>query len=142
MHVQCGGNERAIRADVLDRDMFDSKATTPENTSWTMRLLTQLDKAFPTGVLDRPMFVALTEPTKSAAPNVDVVIALQSGEYDHLFVGAPDRPSDLYRASQVPPPSPDVPCVSRFWLAGGSRGRASRSGSLGNQLVNHATEHK
>lgn len=108
MHVQCGGNERVIRADVLDRDMFDSKATTPENTSWTMRLLTRLDKAFPTGPWDRPVFAAVTEPSKSAAPNVDAARALQSGEYDDLFVGAPDRPSDLYRASQVPPPSPDV----------------------------------
>jgi hypothetical protein len=25
---------------------------TPENTSWTMRLLTRLDKVFPSGVLD------------------------------------------------------------------------------------------
>lgn len=108
MHVQCGEKERVIRADVLDRDMFDSKATTPENTSWTMRLLTRLDKAFPTGVWDRPMFVATTETRKSAVPNADTVRALQSGEYDDLFVGAPDRPSDLYRASQVPPPSPDV----------------------------------
>lgn len=108
MQVQCGGKETVIRADVLDRDMFDSKATTPENTSWTMRLLTRLDKAFPTGVWDRPMFVASAEPSKSAAPNVDTARALQSGKYDDLFVGAPDSPSDLYRASQVPPPSPDV----------------------------------
>jgi len=108
MHVQCGGKERLIRADVLDRDMFDSKATTPENTSWTMRLLTRLDKAFPTGVWDQPMFVAPTEMSKSAAPEADTARALLSGEYDDLFVGAPDRPSDLYRASQVPPPSPDV----------------------------------
>lgn len=108
MHVQCGGKERVIRSDVLDRDMFDSKETTPENTAWTMMLLTRLDKAFPTGVWDRPMFVAPTETSKSAAPNVDTARALQSGQYDDLFVGAPDRPSDLYRASQVPPPSPDV----------------------------------
>jgi len=33
MHIQCGRKERVIRADVLDRDMFDSKAATPENTS-------------------------------------------------------------------------------------------------------------
>jgi TonB family protein len=108
MHVQCGGKERIIRADVLDRDMFDPNAATPENTSWTMRLLTRLDKAFPSGVWDRPMFGSLTEPTGAAAPNGETAKALASGEYDGLFAGAPDRPSDLYRASQIPPPVPDV----------------------------------
>jgi TonB family protein len=108
MHVQCGGKERIIRADVLDRDMFDPNAATPENTSWTMRLLTRLDKAFPSGVWDRPMFGGLTEPTGAAAPNGETAKALASGEYDGLFAGAPDRPSDLYRASEIPPPAPDV----------------------------------
>ena len=108
MHVECGGKERIIRADVLDRDMFDPKAATPENTSWTMRLLTRLDKAFPGGVLDRPTFAGLTESTRATAPNADAARALGAGEYDRLFAGAPDRPSDLYRASQIPPPAPDV----------------------------------
>jgi TonB family protein len=107
MHIQCGEKERVIRADVLDRDMFDPKAPTPENTSWTVRLLTRLDNAFPSGVWDRPMFGGSTESAKTS-PNVDVARALISGEYDHLFAGAPDRPSDLYRASQIPPPAPDV----------------------------------
>jgi TonB family protein len=108
MHVQCGRKEHIIRADVLDRDMFDPKAATPENTSWTMRLLTRLDKVFPSGVLDRPMFSVSTEPTRVTAPNADAARALGSGEYDRLFAGAPDRPSDLYRASQIPPPAPEV----------------------------------
>lgn len=108
MHIQCGGKERVIRADVLDRDMFDPKASTPENTSWTMRLLARLDKAFPSGVWDRPVFGGAAEPTRATAPNADFARALESGEYDHLFAGAPDRPSDLYHASQIPPPAPDV----------------------------------
>jgi TonB family protein len=108
MHVQCGRKERIIRADILDRDMFDPKAATPEHTSWTMRLLTRLDKAFPSGVLDRPMFPTSTEPTEATALSGDAARALASGEYDRLFVGGPDRPSDLYRASQIPPPAPDV----------------------------------
>jgi TonB family protein len=108
MHVECGGEERIIRADVLDRDMFDPKATTPENTSWTMRLLNRLDKAFPSGVLDRPIFAGLTEAIRTTAPNADAARALGAGEYDRLFGGAPDRPSDLYRASQIPPPAPDI----------------------------------
>lgn len=108
MQVQCGGKERIIRADVLDRDMFDRNAATPANTSWTMRLLARLDKAFPTGVLDRPMFGGLTEPAAATVPNSDVARALLSGKYDHLFAGSPDRPSDLYRASQTKLPAPDV----------------------------------
>jgi TonB family protein len=108
MHVQCGAKERIIRADVLDRDMFDPNAATPENTSWTMRLLTRLDKVFPSGVLYRPMFGGLTEPTGAAVPSGDAAKALASGEYDRLFAGAPDRPSDLYRASQIGPPAPVV----------------------------------
>jgi TonB family protein len=108
LHLQCGGKERVVRADVLDRDMFDSKTATPKNTSWTMRLLTRLDKAFPSGVWERPMFGGLTESTKGTSLNADTARTLQSGDYDHLFAGAPDRPSDLYRASQIPPPSPDI----------------------------------
>ena len=108
MNVQCGEKERIIRADVLDRDMFDPNAATPENTSWTMRLLTRLDKAFPSGVLDRPMFAVSTEPTGATLSSGDAARALASGEYDGLFDGAPDRPSDLYRASRIPPPTPDV----------------------------------
>ena len=76
MHVQCGGKERTIRADVLDRDMFDSNAATPENTSWTMRFLTRLDQAFPSGVWDRPIFAGLTEPAGAASPNSDIARAL------------------------------------------------------------------
>jgi len=108
MHVQCGGKERIIRADVLDRDMFDANAATPENTSWTMRLLARLDKAFPSGVWDRPIVPGLTEPSDATAPQADTARALASGEYDSLFAGAPDRPSDLHRASQIPPPAPEV----------------------------------
>ena len=73
-----------------------------------MRLLTRLDKAFPSEVLDRPMFPTSTEPTEATALSGDATRALASREYDRLFVGRPDRPSDLYRASQFPPPAPDV----------------------------------
>lgn len=108
MQIQCGGKERIIRTDVLDRDMFDPNASTPENTSWTMRVLDRLDKAFASGVWDRPVFPSSDEPTGATAPSSDLVKALASGEFDHLFSGAPDRPSDLYRASQIKPPAPEI----------------------------------
>jgi hypothetical protein len=37
MQVQCGNQLRNIRADILDKDMFDPSPKTPPNTSWTMR---------------------------------------------------------------------------------------------------------
>ena len=73
-----------------------------------MRLLARVDKAFPSGVWDRPVFGDLTQPTSATAPNSETAKALASGEYDGLFAGAPDRPSDLYRSSQISPPAPDV----------------------------------
>ena len=39
MQVRCGDRTRLIRSEILDRDMFDRAAHTPENTSWTMGLL-------------------------------------------------------------------------------------------------------
>jgi TonB family protein len=108
MLIQCGEKERVIRADVLDRDIFDPKAATPRNTSWTMRLLTRVDKAFPSGVMDQPAFGGLTETAKATPLSREAARALESGVYDPLFAGAPDRPSDLYRASQISPPVPDV----------------------------------
>jgi len=49
----------------------------------------------------RPVIAGLTEPTRAKVLNADTARALASGEYDQLFVDAPDRPSDLYRASQA-----------------------------------------
>ena len=108
MYVQCGRTERIIRADVLDRDLFDPNAATPENTSWTMRLLDRLDRASSGGVWDRPVFADLTESPRHAIPNSDTATALATGQYDRYFNGTPDRPSDLYRASLISAPIPDV----------------------------------
>lgn len=45
MEVSCAGQSRRIRIDILNRDMFDPQAGTPEHTSWTMALLGRLDRA-------------------------------------------------------------------------------------------------
>ncbi len=42
MGIPYGTRTRVIRADVLDRDMFDAAPKTPEHTSWTMQLLDRL----------------------------------------------------------------------------------------------------
>jgi hypothetical protein len=113
MQVQCGSQTRIIRADILDRDMFGSAPNTPKHTSWIMQLLARLDQATGPGVMDRPMFsipgdVKKKAPTQGPETLQDVSV----GKYDGLFQGAPDKPSDLYRAAQIPPPTPTIRLVS------------------------------
>jgi hypothetical protein len=55
MQVQCGGQTRIIRSEILDKDMFDPRAGTPKHTTWTMSILAQLDRALGPGVMDKPM---------------------------------------------------------------------------------------
>jgi TonB family protein len=110
MQVQCGGRNRIVRMDILDRDMFDPHARTPEHTSWTMVLLTRLDRAVGPGAMDRPMLnVAEPGQTIPADPNVKPILEdLRLGKFDGLFSGAPDKPSELSRQAQIPPPVPTV----------------------------------
>jgi hypothetical protein len=105
MQVQCGSHTRLIRADILDKDMFDPAPNTPEHTSWTMALLSKLDQAVGPGVMEKPMFAA-PDQEKATPPPADAVARrdLSLGKYDALFPAAPDKPSDLYRAAQIPPP--------------------------------------
>jgi hypothetical protein len=113
MQVQCGTQTRRIRSDILDRDMFDVAPKTPEHTSWTMRLLQRMDSAVGPGVMDKPMF-PIPETGEPPARESDAAVLrdLSAGKYDALFQGAPDKPSDLYRASQIPQPPPRVRLVS------------------------------
>jgi Gram-negative bacterial TonB protein C-terminal len=113
MQFQCGTQSRILRADILDRDMFDPAPNTPEHTSWTMRILQRIDQAVGPGVMDKPIF-DLSESTKSSSnlPNSEWERDLSLGSYDALFASAPDKPSDLYRAARNPPPPPAIRLVS------------------------------
>jgi len=113
MQVQCASQTRTIHSDILDKDMFDTAANTPEHTSWTMRLLARLDQAAGPGVMERPVFAVPegTEPPANSAYS-EVWEEVSSGKYDALFEGAPDKPSDLYRASQQPLSVPTVRLLS------------------------------
>jgi len=113
MQVQCGTQTRIIRSDILDKDMFDPALNTPERTSWTMQLLSQLDKALGPGAMDRPMFPLAEKDDPSSTGNDSALLRdVSLGKYDMLFQGAPDKPSDLYRAAQIAPPVPTVRLVS------------------------------
>lgn len=111
MQVQCGSRTRIVRSGILDKDMFDSKPATPKYTSWTMHLLERLDKAVGgPRPMSEPLFPLLSAETSTSRPpnNVPALRDVRAGKYDALFQGAPDKPSDLYRAAQIPPAIPTV----------------------------------
>jgi TonB family protein len=105
MQVQCGTETHLIRSDILGRDMFGPAPKTPEYTSWTMQLMQRLDRATGPGVLDKPIFPILEE-NKPLSGNAKTDVAtlrdLSQAKFDVLFAGDPDKPSDLFHASQEP----------------------------------------
>lgn len=109
MQVPCGAGSRLIRSDILDRDLFDPAAKTPEHTSWTMELLARLDRALGPGVMERPAF-SLPGEDKVTQTKLDPETrqGLESGAYDALFPKAEDRVSDMYRATLGYIPLPSV----------------------------------
>ena len=111
IQVQCGTRTRVIRADIFDQDMFDPAAKTPEHTSWAMALLQRLDQAVGPGVMEKPIFPTSETAPAPQLPDSEELRDLASGKYDPLFQGAPDKPSGLYRAAQVRPPTPTVKLI-------------------------------
>jgi len=113
MQVRCGDQSRRIRMDILDQDLFDPHAGTPEHTSWTLGVLARLDQTLGDTVMDRPAFALATSPPQ---PAVDMrpsslLESLAAGQLDGLFEGGPDKPSELFRQAQNPPPPPTVVLV-------------------------------
>jgi|SRR5580765_2478556 len=109
MQVQCGLQTRMIGSEILDKDMFDPAANTPTHTSWTMQLLDGLDKALGPDAMDKPIFPSSeSEEAPATGPHSESLKDLAAGKYDSLFPGASDKPSDLYRAAQIHPPTPSV----------------------------------
>jgi Gram-negative bacterial TonB protein C-terminal len=84
MHVSCGGKARAIRMDILDRDMFDPNAGTPKQTSWTMAVMGSLDDVLGPGVMEKPIFDFGKENAPSQ-PETPILRRLRSGQFDALF---------------------------------------------------------
>lgn len=113
LRVPCGASSRLIRSDILDRDMFSAAPNTPEHTSWTMQLLARLDRALGPGVMEKPV-LSIEGEQKSAEANLDSETRerLESGAYDELLPKAGVKLANIYRASQVAPPSPSVQLLS------------------------------
>jgi protein TonB len=111
MQVSCAGSDRVLALKVLDQDWFDQAPDTPQNTSWTMRVLSKLNAAAGPGVMDRPVFPVSTEAPAPALTDTDLS-GLATGVYDRLFLGAPHKPSELLAASRKPVSKPSVQILS------------------------------
>lgn len=112
MQATCGGKQREIRMEILDRDMFDAHANTPEETSWTMRVLGEIDKATGPGGWDKPIFPTGDQAPIAPKPETETVRELREGKYDRLF-GLSQLVSQVVSESeQPPPPAPSVELVS------------------------------
>jgi TonB family protein len=108
IQTQCGTGTRVIRSSVFDKDWFDPEANAPKNTSWSMRLLDQLDSAVGPSVMAKPVFPT-TAPQAAPAPDQSPGLAEVSvGKYDGLFQGESEKPSDLYRLASKAIPTPDI----------------------------------
>ena len=112
MEATCGGKEREIRMDILDRDMFDAHADTPEETSWTMRILGEIGKATGPGGWDKPIFSTGEQVPIESKPETETVRELREGKYDRLF-GLNQLVSQVVSESEeTPPPPPSVELLS------------------------------
>jgi outer membrane biosynthesis protein TonB len=85
--------------------MFDPAVKTPQNTNWTMGLLSRLEKAAGPGVMEKPMF-PITEdmsvpPVKQDDGDDGVVLkAVEDGTFDKPFPSGSVKLSELYKQTQ------------------------------------------
>jgi hypothetical protein len=113
IQVECTGGVRVIRADILDRDIFDAHPNTPQYTAWSRTLFDKLDQATDDHPWDKPIF-----PVSGAAPAVPPTLqsvalqAIAEGKFDGIFGNSPDRLSTLYRMAQNVPRKPLVELTS------------------------------
>ena len=116
MQVSCGGNLRQLRMDILDRDLFDPAPHTPENTSWTMHMLSKLDAVLGPGVWDKPVF-AVGDESANPAPDSELVRAIRDGKYDALFGKGQLVSQIALDAEKLPPPPPSIEIESVMPIA-------------------------
>jgi outer membrane biosynthesis protein TonB len=103
------GQTRVVRADILDRDIFEEHPKTPQYTSWTRTLFEKLDQATGDRPWDKPIFpVPETARAVSPTPQSAAMKAIADGKFDGIFGDAPDRPSVLYLMAQNAPRQPFI----------------------------------
>lgn len=113
IQVKCAGGARIIRADILDRDIFDAHPNTPQYTAWSRALFDKLDQATGDHPWDKPMF-PVSDAASRAVPKTQsrAMQAIADGKFDQIFSDAPDRPSVLYRTAQNAPRQPFIELTS------------------------------
>lgn len=104
LQADCGGGERQIRMDVLDRDIYDPRSATPPNTSWTMSLMSRLNELLGPDSSQQPTF-PLGAAVHVPVPDTPLVQAIGDGKYDSLF-GADRGVSKIVQEARLPPPPP------------------------------------
>jgi len=115
MQVRCGGTDRQLRMDILDRDIYDRRTQTPSNTSWTMSLLSQLSDVLGPGSEEKPIFPV--EPAeRHKVPDTALVRAIGDGRCDGLFGPQAGISQIVHEAEQAPslPPSVEIESVAPF----------------------------
>ena len=111
MRATCGGKDRQLQMDILDRDIYDSRTSTPANTSWSMRVLSTLNESLGPGSEGKPLFQIGVAPHHDV-PNTPLVNAIREGRYDDLFGKDSGVSKIVHEADQPPPPFPSVEVVN------------------------------
>jgi TonB family protein len=111
MQASCNGQDRQLRMDILDRDIYDTRTPTPANTSWSMRVLSTLNDSLGPGSEAKPMFQIGVAPHHDV-PDTPLVQAIRDGRYDDLFSKDSGVSKIVLEAEQPPPPLPSVEIVS------------------------------
>lgn len=101
MQMACGGSNRTIRMDILDRDIFDKAPNTPSQTSWTMAVMNTLDQALGPGALEKPLF-DLSDRAHTPPSNSKILQGLESGKFDHVFQLNKPLSEFVHEAEQLP----------------------------------------
>ena len=111
MQATCGGKDRQLQMNILDRDIYDSRTPTPANTSWSMRVLSTLNDLLGPGSESKPMFQIGVAPHHDV-PDTPLVQAIRNGRYDDLFGKDSGVSKIVLEAERPPPPLPSVEIVS------------------------------
>jgi hypothetical protein len=113
IQAECAGGVRVMRADILDRDIFDAHPNTPQYTAWSRTLFDKLDQATGDHPWDKPIFpVSEAVPASPPTSNSVALQAIADGKFDSIFGDSPDRPSALYRMAQNVPRVPFIELTS------------------------------
>jgi hypothetical protein len=111
MRASCGGADRQLRMNILDRDVYDNRTPTPENTSWSMRILSELADSLGPGSEAKPIF-QMSPVTPNPVPNTQLVSAIRDGQFDTLFAENSGVSQIVHEAELPSQPPPSVAIVS------------------------------